>query len=152
LRKENRELRREKDFSGWRQRTCQRAAAAESFRLISRLTDRFSVAWLCKQLGVACSRFYALRQRQQNPGPRAQENAAITAQVQEVFQQHRGLYGAPRIHQELRAAGFKAGRHHIARLMRRSHLKAIGEAFSGGADQARVQTMPQQHPQDRWSR
>lgn len=82
------------------------------------------MAWLCKQLGVARSGFYAWRQRQQNPGPRAQENAAITAQVQTVFERHRGFYGAPRVHQELRAAGLKVGRHRIARLMRCSALKA----------------------------
>ena len=88
------------------------------------MSDRFSVAWLCRQLGVARSGFYAWRQRQQNPGPRAQENAAITAQVQTVFERHRGFYGAPRVHQELRAAGLKVGRHRIARLMRCSALKA----------------------------
>jgi transposase InsO family protein len=82
------------------------------------------VAWLCRQLGVARSGFYAWRQRQQNPGPRAQENAAITAQVQTVFDRHRGFYGAPRIHQEIRATGLKVGRHRIARLMRGSSLKA----------------------------
>jgi putative transposase len=52
------------------------------FRLIGQLSDLFSVAWLCKQLGLARSGLYALRQRQQNPGPRAQENAVITIQVQ----------------------------------------------------------------------
>ena len=82
------------------------------------------MAWLCRQLGVARSGFYAWRQRQHNPGPRAQENAAITAQLQAVFERHRGFYGAPRVHQELRAAGLKVGRHRIARLMRCSALKA----------------------------
>ena len=82
------------------------------------------MAWLCRQLGVARSGFYAWRQRQHNPGPRAQENAAITVQLQAVFERHRGFYGAPRVHQELRAAGLKVGRHRIARLMRCSALKA----------------------------
>jgi transposase InsO family protein len=41
-----------------------------------------------------------------------------------VFERHRGFYGAPRVHQELRAAGLKVGRHRIARLMRHSDLKA----------------------------
>jgi putative transposase len=82
------------------------------------------VAWLCRQLGVARSGFYAWRQRQHNPGSRARENEAITAQVQAVFDRHRGFYGAPRVHQELRSAGLKVGRHRIARLMRCSALKA----------------------------
>jgi putative transposase len=76
------------------------------------------VAWLCKLLGVARSGFYAWRQRQQNPGPRVLENEVITAQVQAVFERHRGFYGASRIHQELKATGLKVGRHRVARLMR----------------------------------
>ena len=82
------------------------------------------MAWLCRQLGVARSGFYAWRQRQHNPGPRAQQNAAITAQPQAVFERHRGFYGAPRVHQELRATGLKVGRHRVARFMRCSALKA----------------------------
>ena len=73
---------------------------------------------------MARSGFYAWRQRQQNPGPRVLENAVITAQVQTMFERHRGFYGAPRIHQELKATGFKVGRHRVARLMRCSALKA----------------------------
>ena len=73
---------------------------------------------------MARSGFYAWRQRQLNPGPRARENAVLTAQVQTVFERHRGFYGAPRVHQELRANGLKVGRHRVARLMRCSALKA----------------------------
>ena len=83
---------------------------------------------------MARSGFYAWRQRRLNPGRRAREDMAITAQVQAVFERHRGFYGAPRVHQEVRAAGLKVGRHRIGRLMRCSALKAIGEAFSGGVD------------------
>ena len=72
---------------------------------------------------MARSGFYAWRQRQHNPGPRARENKAITAQVQAVSDRHRGFYGAPRIHQELKAAGLKVGRHRVALLMRCSALK-----------------------------
>jgi len=44
----------------------------------------------------------------------AAENAVITAEIQAVFQEHRGFYGSPRIHQELRAAGRQVGRHRVA--------------------------------------
>jgi putative transposase len=82
------------------------------------------VAWLCRQLGVARSGFLAWRQRQQILGRRARENAVLSAHVQEVFKRHFGFYGAPRIHQELRVADHKVGRHRVARLMRIAALKA----------------------------
>ncbi len=82
------------------------------------------MAWLCRQLGVARSGFYAWLQRLQNPSPRALENAVITAQVQAVFERHRGFYGAPRIYHELKATGLKVGRHRVARLMSTVAFKA----------------------------
>lgn len=94
---------------------CQGAAAAERFRLIDELADRHSVAWLCRQLGVARSGYCAWRQRQEAPGRRAAENARLTAEIETVFREHRGFCGSPRIHQELRAAGHPVGRHRVAR-------------------------------------
>jgi transposase InsO family protein len=82
------------------------------------------VAWLCRQLGVARSGYYAWRQRQEAPGKRAAENTRLTAEIQAVFEQHRGFYGSPRIHQELLVAGLRVGRHRVARLMRRAELRA----------------------------
>lgn len=81
--------------------------------------------WLCQQLGIARSVYFTWQQLQHDPGPRAQENAVITAAVLYVFNRHRGFYGTPRVCQELRAAGFKIGRHRIARLMRCSELDAM---------------------------
>jgi hypothetical protein len=84
---------------------CERAAVAERFRLIEQLSGRFSVQWLCCQLGVARSGYYAWRRRQQTPGRRQAENAVLTAEIQAVYEAHRGFYGSPRLYQELRAAG-----------------------------------------------
>nr|WP_071881581.1 IS3 family transposase [Cyanobium gracile] len=91
---------------------------------MDQLADQHSISWLCRQLGVARSGFYAWRQRHEAPGKRAAENARLTAEIQAVFGEHRGFYGSPRIHQELRAAGHPVGRHRVARLMRRADLRA----------------------------
>ncbi len=82
------------------------------------------MAWLCRQLGVARSGYYAWRQRQEAPGKRVAENSVITAEIAAVFEQHRGFYGSPRVHQELRSAGRQIGLHRVARLMRRAQLRA----------------------------
>jgi putative transposase len=102
----------------------QRAAVAERFRLIDQLADRHSISWLCRQLDVARSGYYAWRQRQKAPGERAAENAVISAEIEAVFEEHRGFYGSPRNHQELRAAGCHVGLHRVARLMRLNALRA----------------------------
>jgi transposase InsO family protein len=82
------------------------------------------VQWLCRQLVVARSGYYAWRRRQKTPGRRQAENAVLTAEIQAVYEAHRGFYGSPRLHQELRAAGRCIGLHRVARLMRRAGLKA----------------------------
>ena len=48
----------------------------------------------------------------------------LTAEIQVVYEAHRGFYGSPRLHQELWAAGRCIGLHHVARLMRRAGLQA----------------------------
>ena len=48
----------------------------------------------------------------------------ISAEIEAVFEEHRGFYGSPRIHQELRAAGRHVGLHRVARLMRLNALRA----------------------------
>jgi putative transposase len=74
---------------------------------------------------VTRSGYYAWKHRQQAPpGKRQTDNALITAEIQAMFQEHRGFYGSPRIHQELRSAGLPIGRHRVARLMQRAGLRA----------------------------
>jgi hypothetical protein len=51
------------------------------------------VAWLCRQLGVSRSGYYAWRQ--QAPGKRATENARLIAEIETVSGEHRGFYGSP---------------------------------------------------------
>jgi hypothetical protein len=46
----------------------------------------------------------------------------LTAEIQVVYEAHRGFYGSPRLYQELRATGWCIGRHRLARLMRGAGL------------------------------
>ena len=60
---------------------------------------------MCRLLGGRWG-LYAWRQRQGAPEKQAAENAQLSAEIQAVLQavlqEHRGFYGSPRIHQELR--------------------------------------------------
>jgi putative transposase len=95
------------------------------FHFIAAYRTEFRVRSLCRVLGVSPSGFYAWVRR---PAPRqAQRNAVLLVHIRAAHAASRRTYGAPRIHQELRAQGVPAGRHRIARLMRHEGIVACTE-------------------------
>ena len=95
------------------------------FHFIAAHRAEFRVRRLCQVLGVSPSGFYQWARR---PAPRqAARNDALLVYIQAAFTASRRTYGAPRIHPELHAQGVAAGRHRIARLMRREGLVACTE-------------------------
>ena len=75
----------------------------------------FHVSALCKVLEVSRSGFYAWMERV--PSARSLEDAKLRVHIAAAYELGRGAYGAPRIHRELRAAGFNVSRKRVARLM-----------------------------------
>jgi putative transposase len=73
---------------------------------------------LCAALEVSPSGYYDWFNRQDQPGPRAQENARLVQQIVQIHQDSRQTYGSPRIQVVLRQTGHAHGRQRIARLMR----------------------------------
>jgi putative transposase len=95
------------------------------FHFIAAHRTEFRVRSLCRVLGVSTSGFYRWMGR---PSPRqAERNEALLRHIQAAYTASRRTYGAPRIHHELRAQGIAAGRHRIARLMRREGIVACTE-------------------------
>ena len=80
----------------------------------------FEVQRMCRMLGVTRSGYYAWQRR--SPGPRAQANQALVAQIRVEYQTSRQTYGSPRIQVALRRKGVACGRHRVARLMRQDGL------------------------------
>ncbi len=62
----------------------------------------FSIHWMANKLEVSRSGYYAWLHRQDNPGPRAQEEETIAKAINPIFAEHKERYGSFRIHQELR--------------------------------------------------
>jgi putative transposase len=60
--------------------------------------------------------------RQRPPSARARADAELTLRITAIHQYSRGTYGAPRIHEELLAAGIHLGRKRVARLMKAAGL------------------------------
>ena len=84
--------------------------------------DQFPVAFMCRELGVAPSGYYAWRGG--SPSKRTVRDAALLAHVRAAFKASRRRYGSPRLHAQLRAGGHRVARKRIARLMRQDGLRA----------------------------
>lgn len=102
------------------------------FAFIREKKVAFSVATMCRVLGVSTSGFYDW---QKAPGSaRAKQDAALAAKIAETHERSRGRYGSPRVHAELRAEGVRKDRprfhrsRRISRVLRMLSLSAgIGE-------------------------
>ena len=87
------------------------------FRFIAEEAAQFSVSLLCRVTGVSRGGFYAWRSRP--PSARAIADEALAAQITAIHDQTLGIYGAPRIHAELRLGhGVSVGKKRVARIMR----------------------------------
>jgi len=82
----------------------------------------FSVRRMCQVLRVTRSGYYAWQRS--SPGPRAQANQALTAQIRAEFLTSRQTYGSPRIQVTLQRKGVTCGRHRVARLMSQERIWA----------------------------
>jgi putative transposase len=92
------------------------------FRFVEAERAQFSVSLLCKTVGVTRGGFYAWRRRP--PSARSIADAGLSEQIAGIHASTSGIYGAPRIHLELREAyGVRVGRKRVARLMRRVGLR-----------------------------
>lgn len=80
----------------------------------------FHVTTMCRVLGVSTSGYYAWQSRK--PSHRHLADESLQRRIEQICQQSRGTYGAPRVHAELRAEGERVGRKRVARLMRASSL------------------------------
>jgi transposase InsO family protein len=76
---------------------------------------RRNVARACALLQVSRAAFY---QHLSGPSKRERQDAELTGQIQEVHEESKGRYGAPRVHAELARRGRRHGRKRVARLMR----------------------------------
>ena len=107
-------------------------AAIQTYR------GQFSVALMCRVLGVSRTGCYASGKR--SISARAKRDEELRVCVRTVHHQSRRTYGSPRIHAELQAQGERCGRKRVARLMRAEGLRVkVRRRF-------RPQTTDSKHP------
>lgn len=78
---------------------------------------------MCRALDVSESGYYAWKERPASEHER--EDARLSAEIQQIFQEHRQVYGSPRIHAVLKARGIHCGRKRVVRLMQALGLSAL---------------------------
>lgn len=78
---------------------------------------------LCEALDVSESGYDAWKHRQ--PSAHAREDARIAALIQQLDQEHRHVYGSPRIQANLRDDGVQCGRKRVVRLMQALEITAL---------------------------
>jgi putative transposase len=92
------------------------------YQFIEQYKHTFANVVMCQVLGVSESGFYAWRKRPASQ--RKREDALLTQEIRQVFEKHRGRYGSPRIHRELRDQGRGISRKRVAPLMCEAELAA----------------------------
>lgn len=78
------------------------------FRIVSANQATIPIATMCRVLGVSESGFHAWQARA--PAARSQRDTAIRVAIRAAHARSDGTYGAPRILEDLREAGYRVGR------------------------------------------
>lgn len=91
------------------------------FELVHAERANSPVAVSCRALGVSRSGYY--RWAKSEPSAQTREDAVLATHVRDIHREHKGRYGSPRIHRELRGRGHRVGRKRVARLMREQGLQ-----------------------------
>ena len=76
---------------------------------------RFPVVFMCSELEISTSGYYAWRGRE--PSKHATDDEALTKEIVKSHLESRRTYGSPRIHADLKEAGRRTSRKRIIRLM-----------------------------------
>jgi putative transposase len=92
------------------------------FQFIAEQSQQYSITLLCQALEVSESGYYAWKNRKVSQHCR--EDARLSAEIQQIFLNHRQVYGSPRIHAVLKARGIHCSRKRVVRLMQQLGLSA----------------------------
>jgi putative transposase len=94
------------------------------FSFIAVEKTNYPVAVMCRVFAVNRTGFHNWQRRP--PSDRALADAWLTERIKQIHDSSRGVYGAPRIHAELRIAhNIRVGRKRVARLMKAGAISGV---------------------------
>ena len=82
-----------------------------------------AIRFMCRVLWVAHSWFHARRRAAPKRAERVARRGRLGSEIREIFEQSKRCYGAPRIHAELKARGFRTSKRTVAKLMRENGIR-----------------------------
>ncbi|WP_201365110.1 IS3 family transposase [Dictyobacter formicarum] len=135
LERENEILRQERDILK-KTGAYLRATAMMKYQCIFEHHQDYPVKRMCAAFSVSESGYYAWLKRE--TCQRAKANELLLHEIEQIFHEHRSVYGSPRIHVALRDQGMQCGRKRVARLMRLHGISARRR-------RSRVQTTNSEH-------
>jgi putative transposase len=91
--------------------------------MIERCRDAFPVRMMCRCLRVSPSGYYGWRDRPASRRQRA--NQRLLARIRQLHAESDGVFGSPRMWEELRYQGESCSRNRVARLMKHDGLQGV---------------------------
>lgn len=91
--------------------------------MMARCCKVFPIRMMCRLLQVSPSGYYASQRHP--PSRRAQENARLIQEIRSIHSECDGVYGSPKLWQELQGRGYVCSKHRVARLMKQEGLQGI---------------------------
>lgn len=93
------------------------------YHMIERCRQNFPVNMMCRLLKVSTTGYYDWRLRK--PSQRQQDNSRLLRKIELLHTESDGVFGSPRIWEELRYQGELCSRNRVARLMKSAKLVGI---------------------------
>src|SRR5260370_36010124 len=93
------------------------------YQFIADYLQDYPIRVMCRALDVSESGYYAWKERPASEHER--EDARIAAEIQQIFQEYRQVYGSPRIHAVLKTRGISCERKRVARLLQTLGISAL---------------------------
>ena len=90
--------------------------------------EAHGVESICRDLPIAPSTYYEQKARQADPSrlpARARRDAELSVEIDRVWKEHRGVYGARKVWRQLRREGVQVARCTVERLMRCMGLRGV---------------------------
>ncbi len=91
--------------------------------MVKRCRDAFSVRMMCRLLKISASGYYDWRVRK--PSQRQQDNARLVRKIHGLHQDSDGVFGSPRIWEDLQHDGEYCSLNRVARLMKANDIVGI---------------------------